>query len=202
MCKETGSEAIYSRKFSVPFRINSADGLIDLNGESSVGYVVNLKINGLEYEENRSKIDISLGEALPTLVTVPGHRVETSGRDGPCVWYQLFVKTTAGEELMIEKRYSEINMLDALVRSQTAPHLSGSLPSLPGKIWNPFTDQTSETFIYQRRSALELYFAMLVGNAKVVHYQDMLCFFGLDPVTGLTRPVTVHSGSQGGDGHL
>lgn len=181
----TGSEAIYNRKFFVRIAIKPEDeGTIDLDGSGSVGYVVRLTLNGVEHEENRTRPDISVGEAIPVLATVPGYRLETTA-DGPTVYYQVYVKTSAGEEHMVEKRYSEINHLDALIRSQTASHLVKSLPSLPGKVWNPWTDQTSETFIHQRRTALELYFSMLIGNSKVVHYQETLVFFGMHPLTGL-----------------
>ena len=183
--KATGSEAIYNRKFFVRLAIRPEDeGTIDLDGSGSVGYVVRLTLNGIEHEESRTLPDISVGEAIPTLATVPGYRLGTTP-DGPTVFYQVYVKTSAGEEHMLEKRYSEINHLDALIRSQTASHLVKSLPSLPGKVWNPWTDQTSETFIHQRRTALELYFSMLIGNSKVVHYQETLVFFGMHPLTGL-----------------
>jgi hypothetical protein len=153
--KSSGAESIYNRKYFVKFQIRpDDDGIIELDGSGSVGYIATLKLNGVDYEESRTKPDISLGEAIPVQVTIPGHRVQVEGlgsRDGPTVWYQLFVKTSAGDEHVNEKRYSEVNTLDALVRAQTAGHLAYSLPKLPGKVWNPWTDQTSETFIYQRR---------------------------------------------------
>jgi hypothetical protein len=180
---------ITTRKFSIPFTIRAQDhGSIDLDGEGQVVYNVACRVDGVEYIENRSQLDLSVGEVTPTVVTVPGYRVEQISnrpQEGPVVFYQLFVKTTNGDEFMLEKRYSEINFIDSLIRSATASHLQGSLPSLPGKVWNPWTDQTSETFIYSRRMALESYFAMLIGNSKVVHYQDTLAFLGLDVLTGL-----------------
>lgn len=198
--RATGSEAIYNRKFFVKLALKpDDDGLIDLDGSGSVGYVVRLRLNGVEHEESRTLPDISVGEAIPVLATVPGYRLGSTA-DGPTVYYQVFVKTSAGEEHMLEKRYSEINHLDALIRAQTASHLVRSLPSLPGKVWNPWTDQTSETFIHQRRTALELYFSMLIGNAKVVHYQETLVFFGLDPITGLLATSTTSAAGPAAGG--
>lgn len=181
-----GQQMISNRKFDIPFFIESKDrGMISLDGEKSVGYTVTCTVNDIEYVENRQNLDISMDEHVVTICTVPGYRVEQSTEQ--VVFYQLFVKTTSGEEFMLEKRYSEINFLDGLVRSATASHMVNSLPSLPGKVWNPFTDQTTETFIYKRRMDLEMYFNMLIGNAKVVHYQDVMAFFNLDVLTGLPK---------------
>ena len=80
----------------------------------------------------------------------------------------------------MEKRYSEFDALHHLIKSQTSSHLKPSLPKLPGKVYNPMTDQLTEPFIAQRSAKLELYLGMLLGNSKLVHYQDVLHFFDLD----------------------
>ena len=75
-------------------------------------------------------------------------------------------------------------MLDLVIRAQTDAHMLSSLPSLPGKIFNPLTDQTSEAFISQRRDALQHYLNQLLLNSKVVHYSELFSFLGLHPITG------------------
>ena len=56
-----------------------------------------------------------------------------------------------------------------------------SLPTLPGKVWNPFTDQTSETFIYQRRyiGMMTLYLLIsqhTVHSTQQLHYSILNYF--------------------------
>ena len=51
---------------------------------------------------------------------------------------------------------------------------------MPSKVYNPWLDQSADPFIQQRKGKLQLYIGMLLGNKKIVHYQDVLYFFGLD----------------------
>ena len=178
---------ITNRKFVITFFIEEKTrGIISLDGESSIGYNITCNVDETDYQENRQVLDLSIGEATIALVKVPGYRLGSSGTESSetAVFYQFFVGTSTGEAYMLEKRYSEINLLDRLVRSSVASHLADSLPTLPGKVLNPFVDQTSETFIYKRRIELERYFEILMGNHKIIHSQDVMCFFGLDVLTG------------------
>jgi hypothetical protein len=50
------------------------------------------------------------------------------------------------------RRYSEFNMLaSALYCYFYYSHLLNSLPSLPGKVFNPFTKQLSPEFLDERK---------------------------------------------------
>jgi hypothetical protein len=187
----SGNEVVTNRQFTIPITIDGVQGSIISDGSSTITYDTILSLGGDVQKETRQVLDISLGEAYPTMVTIPGYRIQSEPAppqtEGSImslfvtppttiytVWYQVFVKTSSGQEIVVERRYSEFNMLDQLVRSQTASHLVASLPNLPGKVINPFTDQTSEPFIYRRRTALEIYLSMLLGNSKVmliIYYQ-------------------------------
>lgn len=99
--------------------------------------------------------------------------------------YQILVKAGNGDQFVVERRFRQFDMLSRLIIAQTSSHLSNSLPSMPSKIVSPWVDQTSDNFITLRRLALQKYITQLLGNSKVVHYSDFLCFLGLHPVTGL-----------------
>lgn len=99
-------------------------------------------------------------------------------------FYVINLKSPMGDDVVIERRYSEFAMLDVIIRSQTSKVLRATLPIISGKVYNPFTDQMSEEFIDQRRRALQQYLQDLIYNEKVFSYTELLLFLGLDPVTG------------------
>jgi hypothetical protein len=70
----------------------------------------------------------------------------------------------------ISRRYCEFAMLDSMIRSQTRKHMLSTIPTLPGKVFNPFTNQTSEKFLEQRRRSLEQFLANLVNHEKVFSF--------------------------------
>ena len=137
----SGNTIVSNRKFEVSFPLNTEkNAVIDLDGTNGVKYVAVLRVNGLEHPENRKKIDLDLGESLATLITINKYRLEvqedvvpavttwyqppSSSSSQHVVWYQLVVKTSSGQEVTIERRYSEFDLLDQLVRSQTSGHLA------------------------------------------------------------------------------
>jgi len=65
-------------------------------------------------------------------------------------------------ETKIMRRYSEFTMLaSALYCYFYYSHLLNSLPSLPGKVFNPFTKQLSPEFLEERRHGMFIVYAWL-----------------------------------------
>lgn len=188
------------RTFSITFQLPDPDRRacsIDCVGTSGIGFNHSLRLAGVEVAELRTVLEPGLGEAFPRRAGVADTRVFHEGKKKVCL-YQLFVEpgNTSGT-LLIERRYSEFGALDLLIRAATDTHLLSSLPSLPGKVFNPMTDQASELFISARKEALQQYLTLLLTNHKAMHYQDVLCFLGLDPVTGQSlRPFNQWSDSE------
>ena len=61
-------------------------------------------------------------------------------------------------ETKIFRRYSEFSMLaSALYCYFYYSHLLNSLPSLPGKVFNPFTKQLSPEFLDERMHGMKCY---------------------------------------------
>ena len=155
----------------------------------AIGFNHLLRLDGVEVAELRTVLDPSLGEIFPRRAGVADTRVFSAdvGKKRVVV-YQLFVEPggASGSDttLLIERRYSEFVTLDMLIRCSTEAHLLSSLPMLPGKVFNPMTDQNSDSFIATRKESLQLYVEQLLQNHKVMHYSDVLCFLGLHPVTG------------------
>ena len=198
-------EQPFIRSFTIDFTLPATKrGVsIDCVGTSSIGFTHTLRLDGQEVAELRSILDPSLGEALPHRAGITDTRCFFEGKKKVVV-YQLFVEPglTDSEEtgsaagaggsslaagrssMLIERRYSEFVALDLIIRAATDAHLLSSLPSLPGKVFNPMTDQVSEAFISSRREALNAYLQQILNNGKVRHYQEVSCFLGLDPITG------------------
>ena len=158
-------------------------GIIELDGSVATKYKVTFKLNNEIIPENRTRVELAMEEevSLPVSASVVSHRLKVQkGKTQPRTLYKIHVKTSTGEEYYIERRFSEFDALNHLVRSQTSGHLKPSLPKMPSKVYNPWTDQSSDPFIQQRKGKLQLYVGTLLGNKKIVHYQDVLYFFGLD----------------------
>lgn len=135
----SGNEMVSKRTFDISFPLGSEmNAMICLDGSSSLKYNATLRVNGTEFPENRKKIDLDLGESLPMLISIRKYRVEVrntlqtvttwyqpaSSAVEHIVWYQLSVKTTSGQEVLIERRYSEFDILDQIIRFQTSGHLA------------------------------------------------------------------------------
>jgi len=183
-------EAVMVRTFTISFSLPDRRACtIDCSGTSTIGFNHLLRLDGVEVAELRTVLDPSLGETFPRRAGVADTRVFSAdvGKKRVVV-YQLFVEPggASGSDttLLIERRYSEFVTLDMLIRSATEAHLLSSLPTLPGKVFNPMTDQNSDSFIATRKESLQLYVEQLLQNHKVMHYSDVLCFLGLHPVTG------------------
>lgn len=125
----------------------------------------NLTVNGVPTKEVKETPDIALDELRPGPISINEVRVAYEGKK-PTVYYQICFNLN-GVPQTIERRYSEFVALDEIVRGHMSGHLKDTLPSLPGRILNPFVNQTSESFIRERKMALNQYLVGLQGNNKV-----------------------------------
>jgi PX domain/Fas apoptotic inhibitory molecule (FAIM1) len=177
-----GFEPLMNRVFDVSFLLEGKECVIAITGIKSVYYnKYSLKISDEEIKELRdmASTGILFGDHRPRSVTIPDCLSTAAA-----VMYQISVETRGGKKVLVERRYSEFSVLDAMVRTSVPGHLLSSLPILPSKVYNPFFDQSSDAFVTSRRLALELYINQILGMDKIVLYGDVLSFLGVDPLTG------------------
>ena len=163
-----------------------------------MGYSHSLVVNDNEILEiKRTPTEmLTVGESLPDNISIPDTRVVT-GDGKEVVLYQISIQLSdtqcSGQapSVMVERRFSEFITLANLLRSQK-DQLSTPLPSLPAKVFSPWVDQRSETFIAERRQALQRYLCDLLHNTRIRHYTEFLLFLGLNPTTGqpLHKPTS------------
>jgi hypothetical protein len=162
----SGYEPITARKFSVSFKL--------ANNNCYIEAVMQSLIYSHEfYVDNQIQTPFSrlaqspFTESIPTQITIASFHLQTDPTGKDIVFYQLQVQTGSGEIVKISHRYSEFDLLDKCLKSQMDGHLRSSLPNLPGKVFNPFTNQLSQEFLESRRLALQQYLVTLLGNSKV-----------------------------------
>lgn len=124
-----------------------------------------MTVNGAPVKEVKETPDIALDELRPGPISINEVRVAYDGKKAT-VFYQICYNLN-GQATTIERRYSEFVVLDEIVRGHISGHLKDTLPTLPGRILNPFINQTSETFIRERKLSLNQYLVGLQGNNKV-----------------------------------
>lgn len=177
----------------IAFKVEEEDARITITPALSGGgfsYSCQVGSRVLEELSNVLETEDELVMA-PAKIRVPETR--TTSSEGKAVVHYKVVTTIAApsgggenQEVVVFRRYKEFSRLNNLLRSAFAgSHLLSSLPHLPGKVLNPFTDQTTPQFIEGRRRDLEVYLNRLCGVSKCSKNLDMLKFLGLDPVTGL-----------------
>jgi hypothetical protein len=200
-----GYEPITAREFSVSFKLLSRNCYISVVVGSGYQYEHRFFLENRQQPAFDEMAQSPFHEFIPTSISIQKfHIQEISGKR--IAFFELLTKTTAGDTVTTQRRYSEFDILDKALRSQMSGHLHSTLPSLPQKVYNPFIDQFSLSFLETRLEALQQYLTTLLGNSKVdtrisalilfliffpsffhhqaVYYTDFLCFVGLDPVTG------------------
>jgi hypothetical protein len=157
----TNSDAIV-----VAFKFN--DNAFEITGRTAVTSVeFNLLVNGVVVKEVKETPDIALDELRPGLISINEVRVANDGKK-PTVYYRLSFSLDGGiSRVETERRYSEFVALDEIVRGHLSGHLKSTLPTLPGRIMNPFVNQSSDKFIQERKLALQQYLMGVQGNNKV-----------------------------------
>jgi hypothetical protein len=179
----SGCEPVLTREFDVSFNFGGKPCAIYADGTASLYYEHQLVIDGVPIEALHKKVDISLGERTPQKIRIPKFRTYRE-MSKLVVVYMIEITDGFGDEMLIERRYSDFAYLDSCIRAATEGHMYYSLPTIPGKVYNPWVDQSSNEFIEERRQGLESYMSMLWGNGKVTYYTDFFVFLGLNPLTG------------------
>ena len=136
-------------------------------------------------------VEPNLGSARSsTIETASGGRGSFRGNSG-----------NSRRLVIVERRFSEFVILDASLRSLVGATTMTELniPSLPPKVYNPLVDQASEDFLHGRREALESYLASVLEHVdRLAHPQELYTFWGLDPISGLSRFSTPLGGGLSG----
>jgi hypothetical protein len=110
-------------------------------------------------------------------VRVPEAQVTSAA--GPQIVLFTVCSQYRGEELIVQRRFSDFDELDCLVRSVfKGHHLYENLPSLPTKSVKLLTDHLNASFIEERRAKLEAYLRKLCAVPHVVQDPDVLEFLG------------------------
>lgn len=149
----------------VEFKMDGKNCCIVFDGmRSLISYVHNLFIEGVRFPEARETIDIGTNERMPTSVATCGIKIVAG-----VVYFGLNVSFGSDEstKVTIYRRYSQFVMLDSLIRAQLDFHLISSMPSLPGKVYNPYFNQLSKAFLAERHDGVCNYLNQLLGNSKV-----------------------------------
>ena len=179
----SGGEPVLNRNFSINFEFINKKINIHADGANSFYYEHQMVMDGIPIDDIRNKVEMKMNEKLPTGLAIKSYRTYTH-MSKLIVIYVITIRTGSDEELIIERRYSDFAQMDLCIRSATEGHMYSSLPSMPGKCYNPWTDQTSEIFIKERQRGLEQYLRMLLNNSKTAYYTDFLMFLGLSPING------------------
>jgi len=182
---KNGFAAGNNRQFNIEFTIENKTAVIECDGTTSARYAHKLTIDGCVYTDLRDIVTEAVEEDIPASVVITNTRTETDKLSKRFVCYQLFVKTAGGQYTSVERRFSQFDCLNSSIRSGLRSHLADSLPTMPSKVVAPWVDQGSADFTRERQKQLEVYINHLLGNSKLTHTTDLMCFLGLHPLTGV-----------------
>lgn len=164
---------VTSRKFNI--ELDLGDGIrldVICNGLSRIKYHYSLLnvLEGVIYKEQR-KVHGSgedrMDYNVPVSVVIPDTRTFTDTEEKKTTLYQLCVCTSMGLYTIVERRFSQFDLLDQCIRSGLKQHVAVNLPLLPPKVTAPWVDQFSEGFTNTRRIHLEKYITEMVNISKV-----------------------------------
>jgi hypothetical protein len=162
-----GFEPILKRSFTVAFQLDFRESIITAVRRSTIGYNHSLMIDSITMMELKLTENPSIGEKLPHHISIPDCRTYSEGTRNVTL-YQILVRPESGGNIIVEKRFSEFIALGDLLKAQKDNKtLQGTLPTLPSKTVMPWVDQGSESFITERREALEKYLQVLLRNPRV-----------------------------------
>ena len=196
-----GCEPVINRKFTISFAINvHQEVIISATGKTGfrMGYSHILTFQGRDIEEIKGYPGgLSVGDNPPEHVSIPDSRVYYDGFKNVTL-FQIFIRPIEGGQIIAERRFSEFIILNNLIKALKDKHV-GILPTLPGRVFTPWTDQQSVLFTDERRIALQFYLQSLLTNSRVCAYTEFLCFLGLDPITGNPLQVPLSASLMGSD---
>lgn len=152
--------------FDLMFKISEQVFTITAERVKGVKYRLKLRMNGYEMMEIRKTTEIAVGETTPSRITIPDiRRCEVMGK--VVIMYKICSEINSQERVMVERRYSDFEMLTNMICGQTSSHLKPTLPKLPGKILNPFVDQSKAAIVAERQQNLQRFLIALLANQKV-----------------------------------
>lgn len=170
--------------FTVKFKLG--EDILEIKSgqpKSILSYPFAMYSNGTKLRDLRSSLEEIEEEKIPANIEIV--EVRKCIIDGnPVAVYKICCELKTGEKILLDRRYSDFDTLDNIIRGLTGIHLKQTIPHIPAKKINPFFDQFQEPFINYRKKKLENYLKALLQNYKVACYTEVLCFIGLDPVTG------------------
>lgn len=188
----------------IEFPIDNMTCTIIIGFSGSTGFNYTCQLGDETLTESRNQLEnLEESDIIPRVIMVP--EFQTSSSTGKLV-INYKVTTVIGtisddletkivSELDLEeventqhtfvyRRYNEFEKLaQRLKGAYKGSHLLSSLPSLPGKVINPFVDQTTPDFINSRKNDLEQYLRKIIHFPKANKNIDLLKFLGLDPLT-------------------
>ena len=168
----SGTENVTVRTFELKFKLKEEEAVpcrILFDGTDSIYFEHKLLVNEVHHSDIRNILEINMGESFPISISIPSYKTFTElGKT--VVLYQVKVKKSVEESFVVERRYSHFVSLDACIVSATDTHLASSLPTLPPKCYNFWTDQTSDEFINARKFGLEVYLNNILQTSKVKFY--------------------------------
>lgn len=163
--KAKHTEKTYEKEFMITFKLYGKIFELKVTRSSTLRHVYALNMDGTTVKEIREKADIYLDEKEPQVSIT---EVRTGHINGKIVtMYQISCQFGPTEKVTVERRYSEFVTLHKMIKGYTGQHLVATLPRLPGKVMNPFFDQSSPEFLALRRDLLQTYLINLLNNSKV-----------------------------------
>lgn len=143
-------------------------------------------------------------------VRVPSTELGVDEHGEKVVWYTIrTVKTAKGgggqrREVTVHRRFRDFVGVNEQIRSSfKGSHLLSSLPKPPARGLKLFSDHFSDSFIEERRNALEQYLRRMCGIPRAFQNQDLLNFVGVMDTTRETSilvgdgPLGISLGMQG-----
>lgn len=156
-----------SKSFVLAFKLH--DQPVQLVGERAMSlakYNFRLLVDKVELKDIKACPITKKESHSPRAANIPQYRTATM-QSKPVILYQVFCEASNHETFMVERRYSEFDRFDHILRNNLPPHILSTLPKLPGKVFNPFVDQNEVHFISQRKERLEKYLNFLLNNETV-----------------------------------
>ena len=120
-----GTVPVTTRKFSISFKFKEEDALISADGTDSINFGHKLEINNNFQIEMRNVNDTGfISEDIPDSILITDTRAIVED-DKSVIFYQVYVKTKRKQHTIVEKRYSQFDILDSCIRSSVRKHIAG-----------------------------------------------------------------------------
>jgi len=113
--------------------------------------------------------------------TVTKGSLENSG-DGAVAMYHIVCKLQNDSILETDKRFSDFVTLDRDIKSAfQGSHMISSMPTLPPKNIQVFSNHSQPAFIAKRKAGLDIYMRKILSLPRVVNNPYVMQFLGIIP---------------------